>query len=98
MAKDFSNVKWVAFRDAHRGSNFSSRMAEKQAVLDGNAFKFLGSGEDPNSPGAEGEGDHYSIFGYEFTVPKGTPREQVFAYAWYADKVLDDDGTPSDFE
>jgi hypothetical protein len=89
MAKDFSNVTWVEFRDAHRGSNFGSRMAERQAMLDGNAFKHLG---------ADDEGDRYSLFSDVFHVPEGTPREQVFRYAWYRDKVLDDGGTPSDFE
>lgn len=81
---DFSDVSWRGFFDQRRGSNFSSRMAEKLAHVDGLSFKHLGK-------------DRWSYNGDEFEA-QDAPRELVFAYAVYRDKVLDDGGTPSEFE
>ena len=51
-------------------------------------LKHVGEGEDPNAPGSEGPGDHYTFGRYSFSIPLNAggsdePRELVAAYALY---------------
>ena len=86
--KDFSDVTWKEFFDARRDTAFSSRADEKMATADGKVFKHVGE--------EDGE-DLYQYFDDWFRVPVNSPRDVVFKYALYREKVLDDGGAPSEF-
>jgi hypothetical protein len=87
--KDFSKVTWRQFFDARRNkSEWHSRMQEKGDMASAQGvFRQVSA-------------NFWTYFddGYTFDSNLGGARELVFKYFVYRDKVLDDGGTPSDFE
>jgi hypothetical protein len=85
---DFSDVTWREFFDSKRNKPaWHDRVATKLAHLDGTAFRHVSANI------FRFHGDEY-IFGENL----GGARDLAFKYMIYRDLVLDDGGTPSEFE